>query len=350
MKTRLFILFGFLCTFISVSTFAQPALDVPLVSQRAEVKQRLGYTDITVVYYSPYVSGRAIWGDLVPYGKVWRAGANENTTISFTDEISISGHTLPAGTYGLHMIPNADEWVVIFSKNHTSWGSFFYNEGEDALRIKVKPQTREFQEWLDYTFTDRAAASCNATLSWEKVKVAIPITVDVNTIALRHIREQLKNLPGFNWHGLEEGTHFCVEHKVNYDEALKWINRSIQIEENFTNIGTKAQLLKLMGNTAGAVEAKKQMLKLAEVGSENSVNIFGYQLMNEDDMPSAIEVFKINVKKHPDSWNAYDSMAEAYGKAGDNKQSITNYKLALSKAPDDQKERIKKAITGLQKG
>lgn len=335
---------------VSINVIAQPSLTLPEVSQWAEVKQRIGLTDIDIVYHSPYVNGRKIWGTLVPYGEVWRAGANENTTISFTDDVKIEGNSLPAGTYGLHMIPTENEWTIIFSKDHTSWGSFFYKQSEDALRVKVKPETREFQEWLDYTFTDRKAASSKVTLSWEKVKVSFTVSVDVNAVALKHIREQLRNLPGFSWRGWEQAAQYCIANKTNYDEALKWINNSILMEENFTNVAAKAQLQALMGNTKEAAETKKKVMVLLEQASENDVNVYSYQLMNEHDMPAAIEVFKMNVKKHPDSWNVYDSMGEAYNNAGDHKQSLSNYKTALSKAPDDQKERIKRIITSLEKG
>src|SRR5215475_6363348 len=115
--------------------FAQSDLKLPDVSQAAEVKQRIALTDITVNYHRPLVNGRKIWGSLVPYGQVWRAGANENTTIAFSDPVTIEGKPLPKGAYGLHMIPNENEWTVIFSKNSTSWGSFTYDEKEDALRV-----------------------------------------------------------------------------------------------------------------------------------------------------------------------------------------------------------------------
>ena len=333
---------------VSMCAFAQN-LVLPEVSQRAEVTQRIGYTDITIVYHSPYVNGRKIWGELVPYGKVWRAGANDNTTISFADDVKIEGSPLPAGTYGLHMIPNADEWIIIFSKDHTSWGSFFYKDNEDALRVKVKPGTGKFQEWLGYDFTDRKATSSKVTLSWEKMRVSFTVSVDVNAVALRHIREQLRNQPGFTWHGWEEAAHYCIVNKINYDEALKWINTSIQAEENFTNVAAKAQLLALMGNAKEAAETKSKVMSLVEQASEAQANVFGYELMNEKDIPTALEVFKLNVKKHPDSWNAYDSMGEAYSNSGDKKQALTNYKTALSMAPDDQKERIRKIIAGLEK-
>lgn len=350
MKTKLFTLICLLCFSACFRSIAQAPLTLPDISPRGEISQRLGYADVTVVYHSPNVNGRKIWGELVPYGKVWRAGANENTTISFSEDVTINGNTLSAGIYGLHMIPDANEWIIIFSKDHTSWGSFFYSADNDVLRVKARPEQREFQEWLDYNFTDRAPGSAKVTLSWEKLKVSFNVAVDLKATTLRHIREQLKNTPAFGWHGWEEAVHYCIENKTNYDEALKWVNTSIQMQENYTNMAAKAQLLALMGNTKDAAETKKKMIVLLDQAGENSINAFGYELMNENDVPTALEVFKLNVKKHPDSWNVYDSMGEAFNTAGDKKQSLSNYKLALSKAPDDQKDRIKKIISSMEKG
>ena len=148
-------------------------LNLPTLSQRAVVIQRIGLTDISIVYHEPYVGGREIWGKTVPYGKVWRAGANENTTITFADDVSVEGKPLPAGTYGLHLIPNPDHWTIIFSKNSTSWGSFSYDEKEDALRVDVTPHAAEFREALTYTFDDIKPDSAAATLRWDKLAVPV---------------------------------------------------------------------------------------------------------------------------------------------------------------------------------
>lgn len=338
-----------LLSILSFRAVAQTPMVLPEVSQRSEVRQTIGYTDISIVYHSPAVNGRKIWGELVPYGQVWRAGANENTTISFTDNVTINGSALAAGTYGLHMIPGEKEWVVIFSKDHTSWGSYFYKESEDALRVKASPAQGDFMESLDYTFTDRKASAANVTMMWEKMKVSFTVGVDVKNIALRHIREQLNNQPGFTWHGWEEAAHYCITNKFNYDEALRWINTSVKMEENFTNVAAKAQLLTLMGKTQEAADEKKKVLKLMEAEGETRVNAFGYELLNEKDVATAVEAFKLNVKKHPDSWNAYDSMADGYNAAGDHKLALANYKLALARAPEEQKERLKKTIASLEK-
>src|SRR6202171_6529155 len=138
------------CLLMAALSGVSPAqsfvLDFPLPSQRAQISQRIGITDITIAYHRPLVNDRKVWDALVPYGKVWRAGTNINTTITFSDPVMIEGKPLDRGTYGLHMIPNADEWTIIFSKNSTSWGSFTYDPAEDALRIAVKPEPADMHE------------------------------------------------------------------------------------------------------------------------------------------------------------------------------------------------------------
>src|ERR1700694_4775867 len=168
-------------------------LNLPRLSQRAQITQRVGLTDITIIYHAPLAGGRELFGKTVPYGQVWRAGANENTTISFTDDANVEGHPLAAGTYGLHTIPTADQWTIIFSKNSTSWGSFSYDEKEDALRVTVKPHPAELEEALAYTFEELKPDSTAATLRWEKLAVPFHISADVNAIVLRSIQNQLRN-------------------------------------------------------------------------------------------------------------------------------------------------------------
>jgi hypothetical protein len=159
-------------------------------SLKAGVMQRLGAdTDITIEYSRPGVKGRKIWGALVPYGMApgnqysknqpfpWRAGANENTTISFSKDVLIEGKPLPAGKYGLHMIPSEKEWTIVFSKNNSAWGSFSYKPEEDALRVTVTPVAAPFEEWLSYGFDDLAGKSATAFLRWEKLKVPFKISL-----------------------------------------------------------------------------------------------------------------------------------------------------------------------------
>ncbi len=188
-------------------------LKLPTLSQRAIITQRIGLTDITINYCRPLVSGRTLFGKEIPYGQVWRAGANENTVISFTDDVSVEGHALPAGTYGLHMIPGADQWTIIFSKNSTSWGSFSYDEKEDALRVTTKPQPAEFEEALAYTFEDVKPDSTAVTLRWAKVAVPFHVSADVNAIVLRSIQNQLRSVGGFTWAGYDEAGTVAARHQ-----------------------------------------------------------------------------------------------------------------------------------------
>src|SRR5947209_9647373 len=151
-------------------------LKLPTLSQRSITTQQIGLTNITLNYCRPLAAGRTLFGKEIAYGKAWRAGANENTTFSVSDDVSVEGKPLPAGTYGLHMIPGENEWTVIFSKNSPSWGSFSYDKAEDALRVTVKPQPAAFHEALTFDFDDVKPNSTTVTLRWDKV--AVPFKVE----------------------------------------------------------------------------------------------------------------------------------------------------------------------------
>src|SRR3954447_1073818 len=196
-------------------------LNLPDVSQLAVTEQRIALTDIKVTYHRPLVNGRKIWGGLVPLGEVWRAGANENTVVDFSDAVSIEGQPLPKGTYGLHMIPTPDTWTVIFSKMSTAWGSYTYDQKEDALRVTVKPHATEMEEALEFEFEDLKADSATMTLKWEKVAVPVKIAVTPEA-TIANIRGQMRGRAQYEWEATNQAANFCLTHKVNLDEALKW--------------------------------------------------------------------------------------------------------------------------------
>ncbi len=206
------------------ASFAQSTqLNIPRDSQRASVTQRVGITDITINYHRPLVKGRTIWGKVVPYGQVWRAGANENTTITFTDPVTIEGKTLEKGTYGLHMLPNQNEWTVIFSRVNTAWGSFTYKEAEDALRVNVKPQSAEMEEALAYEIDQPTENSAVVTMRWEKVAVPFKVGVDVNNIVDASLKAQMRGLAQYTWDGWDDAANYLLAHKVSLDEALEYL-------------------------------------------------------------------------------------------------------------------------------
>src|SRR5438046_6583957 len=260
------------------TVFAQNDLNLPDVSQAAEVKQRIALTDITVKYHRPLANGRKIWGGLVPYGKVWRAGANENTTIEFSDPVSVEGKPLPKGVYGLHMIPNADSWTVIFSKTNTGWGSYSYKQDEDALRVNVKPKPlAESEEALEFEFEDLKPDSTAVTLKWEKLCVPFTVSIKDADQTLENIRAQLKGRGQFTWQALDQGAQFCLTRKINLDEALRWANASIQNEERFDNLSTKADILKALNR---ADEAKAVWNHALEIATPVQLYSYGRRLQS----------------------------------------------------------------------
>ena len=233
-------------------------LNLPRASQHALVSQRVGITDITINYHRPLVKSRQIWGKVVPYGQVWRAGANENTTITFTDPVTIEGQPLDKGTYGLHMIPGENEWTVIFSKNSTAWGSFTYKQEEDALRVNVKPQPADLHEALAYDFDDPTPDSTVVTMRWDKVAVPFKVSVKVNDVVTASLHQQLHGLNQYYWDTWDDAAGYFLANKINLDEALKDEDQSIQVEERYDNLMSKSRILEAMGrkDDAGSFRAK----------------------------------------------------------------------------------------------
>src|SRR5579864_6381320 len=222
---------------------AQSALlNIPRQSQHSVLTQRIGITNITINYHRPLVNGRKIWGDLVPYGQVWRAGANENTTIAFSDPVTIEGQPLDKGVYGLHMIPGENEWTVIFSRAATSWGSFTYKEAEDALRVTVKPQPSDFHEALTYDFDQPTKDSAIVTMRWEKVAVPFKVGVNVDQVVEQSLNNQLRGLSQYTWISWDEAANYLLANKLDLNQALKYEDESIQQEERFDNLLTKSQI------------------------------------------------------------------------------------------------------------
>lgn len=321
-------------------------LKLPTVSQRAVSTQRIGLTDITVVYCRPLVGGRKIWGQAVPYGAVWRSGANENTTITFSDDVSVEGHPLPAGTYGLHTLPTADQWTIIFSKNSTSWGSFSYDEKEDALRVTVKPHEVGFEEAMAFTFDDPKPDSVAVTLRWEKLGVPFRVSVDSNAIVARSIQNQLRSVGGFTWAGYDEAANWALDNNYNLEQAIKWDDISIQNEERFENLLTKSQILAAQGKTQ---EAEAEKAKALDKASGLQLHVYGRGLQIQKKQEEGFAVFQINVKKRPNDWYTHGELARMASAKGDFDTALKEMKLALDGAPDATKNQIKGLIARLEK-
>jgi DUF2911 family protein len=326
---------------------AQNDLNLPDVSQAAEVKQRIALTDITVKYHRPLVNGRKIWGGLVPYGKVWRAGANENTTIEFSDPVWVEGQPLAKGVYGLHMIPNPDSWTVIFSKTNTGWGSYSYKQEEDALRVNVKPRAlAEMEEALEFELENLKPDSTAVTLKWEKLGVPFTVSIKDAEQTLQNIRAQLKGRGQFTWQALDEGAQFCLTRKINLDEALRWADASIQNEERFDNLSTKADILKALNRPD---EAKTVWNHAVEIASAPQLYSYGRRLQSEKKGAEAMEIFQSVAQKFPQSVFGHLAQARIKSAAGDFAGAAGEATQAQNAAPTDaQKQSIKALIDRLQ--
>ena len=310
-------------------------MDLPRPSQHAVVTQRIGITDITINYHRPVVNKRKVWGGLVPYGQVWRAGANENTTIKFTDPVTIEGNALPKGTYGLHMIPGENEWTVIFSKNSTSWGSFTYDQAEDALRVKVKPQTAEFHEALTYDFDDVSPDSSVVTLRWEKVAVPFKVGVNTHEIVADNLHNQLRGLAQYSWDGWDDAANYLLQEKVDLEEALKYSDRSILNEARYDNFMTKSKVLDALGRKDDATTARNKALAMA-----NAIQLHSYarQLQIDGKQTEAFAIFRDNAKKNPDHWIVHVGLSRMYSAQGDFANAAREMNTAVAGAPDGQKQ------------
>jgi len=326
---------------IALPAVAQSAvLDLPRDSQHARVMQRVGITDITINYHRPLVKGRKVWGGLVPYGQVWRAGANENTTIEFSDPVTVEGKPLARGIYGLHMIPTENEWTVIFSKQAAAWGSFTYNQAEDALRVTVKAQTAEMKEALAYEIDNVTPDSAVILLRWEKVAVPVKVAVNTHEVVAQSLHNQLRGLAQYTWDGWDDAGAYFIAQKYNLDEALKYEERSIAVEDRFENEMNKSRILDALNKKDEATVARNKALALANVVQLHS---YGRQLQIEGKQDQAFDVFRVNMKKNPEHWTAHNEAARIACAKGDFDTAVKEMKLASAVAPDQ----LKSALDGI---
>lgn len=340
-------------------------LDVPRGSQMAKVSQRVGISDAVIIYSRPSVKNREIWGKLVPYGmnnlgfgtakeSPWRAGANENTIIKFTDDVKIEGQSLAAGKYGLHMVihDGGDKATIIFSKNSSAWGSYFYDPAADALRVDVTTEEIPHMEELTYIFHNLKATSATASLNWEKKRIPFKIEFDVTNIVLADIRKKLENSPGFNRQTWEQAANYSLNNGGDLNEALGWIEGTIAgqffSQKTFANTSTKAQILTKMGKTDEATALMDEALPL---GTVFEVHGYGRQLIGAGQHDKAMEVFKWNAKTHKNTWPVNYGLGRAYAAKGDNKAAIKYLKLALTNAPAQvNKDRVAANIAKVENG
>ena len=356
----------FLSIFFMLDGTAQLTVPPNGGNKMASVSERIGLTDVTINYHRPGVKGREgkIWGQLVHYGFAdlgfgtsvsapWRAGANVNTTISFSTPVKIEGQALPAGKYGLFMAVQENEVTIIFSKNATSWGSYYYDEKEDALRVKVKQlKDQPLVEWLKYEFVDQTEKSATVALLWEKWKIPFKIEVDVHAVVLASMRDELRGEKGGTWQTLNQAANYCLQNNVNLEEGLSWAERSISEryvgEANFTTLSTKAEILKLLGRTA---EAETIMKEALPKGNMLEIHQYARALLKQKKTQEAFEAFKLNASKNPNEYTPLVGLTRGYSALGDYKNALKQAKLAIAIAPNDvEKDNVAKMIKTLSEG
>lgn len=271
-------------TVLAPAADAQPQLTTPRVSPHARVQQTIGLTDVSVDFHRPAVNGRRVWGDLVPFGEVWRAGANENTVFETSTEIAVEGQPLAAGRYGLHTIPTEEGWTVIFSNMADAWGSYTYDPTEDVLRVEVTPREGPMTERLAYRFDDPDEESATLVLAWETLEVPVALRADTDLLVLANMERELRGLAGFYPEGWNQIAVYALNSGRRLDDALAWAERSIEMQASFGNTMTKAGLLAALDRAAEAGEAEAQAFALA---TEDEIRAFARQRRRAGDDAAA---------------------------------------------------------------
>ena len=357
-------------TMLVISAIAHSQLTSPPEggNKKAWIGERIGITDVTIHYDRPSVKKRdgEIWGKLVHTGYAnlgfgsaqaspWRAGANENTTIEFSTPVKVEGKDLPAGKYGFFVAYDPNQCTIIFSKNSTSWGSYFYDPKEDALRVTVKPVALDKPvEWLKYEFLDQTSNAATIALEWEKLMIPFKVEVDFVNTQLEIFRNELRGEKSFNpgWRSWVQAAQFCLEHNTNLEEGLKWAETGaftpFMGERNFTTLSTTAQILNKLNRTT---EADSLMKVAMPMGSEIEVHTFGRQLLAAKKSKEAFDAFKFNYDKHPNTYTTNMGMTRAYSGLGNYKKALEYANKAYAQATDKpNKDNVERLIKLLKEG
>lgn len=335
-------------------------------NKRASVSEYIGLAEIRIDYHRPGVKGREgkIWNtDIAHYGlkdlgfgtsnaAPWRGGANENTTISFSQPVSIEGKNLAAGTYGLHFILGETDDTVIFSKRANAWGSFYYDPAEDALRVTVRHRALENPvEWLKYEFVEQTDSTATVALMWENRMIPFKISADVHRIQMETFKSELRTKPGFTWQAFVQAAGYALQHNED-DQALEWADMAVNArfigQKNFQTLSTKAAVLKKLNRHA---EADKLMDEALLLGQMIELHQYGRQLIGEKKPQKALEVFQLNYKKNPNVFTTNIGLARGYSAIGNYKKAMSYLEAARKQAPDQvNRDNVMASIEKLRAG
>jgi tetratricopeptide (TPR) repeat protein len=269
----------------------------------------------------------------------WRAGANENTVFTTSRELTVQGQKLPAGTYGIHMIPGKTDWTVIFSHAHQAWGSFSYDAKEDALRVQTKSAKNDYHEWLSYEFTTREPTSATLVLEWEDLKVPVTLAVEnAPAIYAAEMKQEVRGRTGFDWHNLQSDADYLIAQKVDLPEALRLAHIIVDADKaDVQTVGTMMTLAEAQEANGQADEAAKTKEAALKVPTAKplEIHIVGRQLLTAGKKDEAMKVFELNAQRFPDQWPTHVGLMRGYAAMGDTKKAIEECKLAQKQVPDD---------------
>lgn len=326
-------------------------------NQVSTVTQHMGLVEVSITYSSPGVTAPngterrgQIWGQLVPYGLApnnfgtaseipWRAGANMNTVISVSHDIEVEGEALPAGDYSLHMIPKEEgPWTIIFNKDIQSWGSYFYNQDMDQLRVDVDVVPNEFRDDLTFEFEDRQLDHCTASLQWEELKIPFELGVpNIHDLYIATMQEELKGSTGFNWQNWQSAALYTAQNNTHLELGLEWADAAISApfigQRNFSTLQTKATVLMAMEKEEEALAIMNEAIREPSAGV-SQIHGFGRQLISMGKAEEALEVFKVNAERFPDTWPVNVGLARGYSAVGDFKMALKHAKMAQENVPE----------------
>lgn len=336
----------------AASLLAQPALPLPDASPKATVGQTVGVTNIEINYHRPAVNKRKIFGGLVSYGAVWRAGANQNTTISFSTPVTVEGQALPAGTYGLFMIPTASTWTVVFSKFNESWGAYSYDPSEDAARVTVTPQAMsDSQERMAFTFDDLTNNSVAASMRWEKLRVPFKISVDLPATVRASIRDTLRGGKHWDPNAWAAAARWELRNG-DADTALKYADKALEYGTTTNTLRTKAAVLDKKGDKAGAKALRDRAMTMANEAETIALTVG--PMMGEKKYDDAMKYLNDYLAAHPDSpnrWRIVVMIGDTYLAKGDQAKAREQYDKAMALAPDAaDREEVQDSINAMGAG
>jgi tetratricopeptide (TPR) repeat protein len=350
---------AFLVTITSYGQFH--TLDIPQASPMVKESQKLGVTDITINYSSPALRGRDVWNNpnIIPQEGnpyAWRAGANMGTTIEFSTDVKIGGQQLKAGKYGFHIIPKNNTYTLLFAHNHDQWGSYYLDQDNDvSLKITVNPESCAKSEQLDYEFLNRTENSLTIGLEWGEKRIPFKVEVDLNKTVVESLRSELRGINTYHWQAWNDAAQWCLNHNTNLEEALAWVNRSINggyggfaADKNLSNMSTKIRLLKKLNKTEDVKSAIAEAKEMNATAYE--ANNFSRFLIQNAYYQEAVDYCSVSLKENPNTWFLELNRGISQYFLNNKKAALKDVKKALKTTPEQYQSRLSEIINEIKMG